>query len=115
MSEGGGLQEFVEHVEELNCVDDYSGATGFASEFQRIRELTAEYKARTPRSCGTQQNTVKKNRFATNDSLEKIGFETAIGSRYKDIIPYDEYRVVLPFEEDEDGTVLGSDYINASV
>jgi hypothetical protein len=59
---GAGLQDFIEHVAKIQAEEDAANG-GFTSEFQRLREMTAEYKGKVPRACGSQPSTVKKNRY----------------------------------------------------
>ncbi|KAK3101962.1 hypothetical protein FSP39_007667 [Pinctada imbricata] len=87
------LRKFINHVDEMSNEDNPSG-NGFNREYIELREIAAANKQenRFPAEAGKLPYNIKKN-------------------RYKDIIPFDEQRVVL---EEVDG-VEGSDYINASL
>eukprot|EP00055_Hartaetosiga_balthica_P000247 m.136065 g.136065 ORF g.136065 m.136065 type:complete len:439 (-) comp10401_c0_seq1:80-1396(-) len=91
---GIGLQEFVEHVEGLST-QGMDGADGFAREFSLLRQEQAVIKAELNRAAGLSSYNAMKN-------------------RYRDIIPYDHCRVILP-PLGEDENEVGVDYINASV
>lgn len=90
---GAGLQAFVEHVEALSTTGNQSGINGFAYEFALLREQANAIRATMSRETGTSPFNAMKN-------------------RYRDIIPFDHCRVVLPEEPDDEDP--GSDYINAS-
>lgn len=89
---GAGLQAFVEHVEKLSQPNE-GGINGFAYEFAILREQANSIRSKLPRDAGMSPFNTMKN-------------------RYKDIIPFDHCRVVLP--EDASDEDPGSDYINAS-
>eukprot|EP00053_Salpingoeca_punica_P007466 m.68145 g.68145 ORF g.68145 m.68145 type:complete len:573 (+) comp14162_c1_seq4:97-1815(+) len=91
--EAVGLQAFIRHVNALKMVDEETGVNGFTKEFVSLRRSDDEYKRqkRFPSDVGTAEVNRKKN-------------------RYKDIVPFDHSRCMLP----EEPGVPGSDYINAS-
>jgi len=84
--EGACLRRFFEHVKALKEQED-----GFANEYAEVKRLGKEYKANLPATVGALPYNIKKN-------------------RYKDILPFDHSRVVLPAVEGVDG----SDFINAN-
>jgi tyrosine-protein phosphatase non-receptor type 12/18/22 len=88
-----GLQAFIRHVNTLKEVEEETGVNGFTREFVSLRRSDDEYKRqkRFPSTVGAADINRKKN-------------------RYKDIIPFDYSRCVLPEVPGKEG----SDYINAS-
>lgn len=86
------LQKFIDHVRDLENEDDPSG-DGFTREFRDIRDLGIKMREENthPAEEGKKAVNVKKN-------------------RYRDILPFDETRVVL----DEIPGEEGSDYVNAN-
>ncbi|CAG5136793.1 unnamed protein product, partial [Candidula unifasciata] len=83
-----GIKAFIKHVESLESSDD-----GFIDEYVMIQEAQMENHRDSFSSMdvGKLEPNLKKN-------------------RYKDIVPYDEYRIVLGHSEGDEC----SDYINAS-
>nr|XP_022297976.1 uncharacterized protein LOC111107204 isoform X9 [Crassostrea virginica] len=86
------LEKFIKHVDDLIEKDD-PGGNGFHGEYRELREIATHHKENDsfPADWGKQPYNVKKN-------------------RYRDIVPFDDSRVVLNEIEGEEG----SDYINAS-
>ncbi|CAL1527087.1 unnamed protein product [Lymnaea stagnalis] len=86
------IKEFIRHVETLEAEEDPEG-NGFNKEYRMIHEVQV------------------RNRRENAFSMDVGRIETNLKkNRYKDILPYDEHRVILkPVEGEED-----SDYINAS-
>ncbi|XP_059161432.1 tyrosine-protein phosphatase non-receptor type 12-like [Physella acuta] len=86
------IKEFIRNVETLENEEDTEG-NGFNREYRMIHEIQLKNRKENAftMDAGKNENNVKKN-------------------RYKDILPYDEHRVVLSTLEGE----KDSDYINAS-
>ncbi|XP_061195486.1 tyrosine-protein phosphatase non-receptor type 12-like isoform X4 [Saccostrea echinata] len=86
------LEKFITHVDDLIEEEDPAG-NGFNREYRELRELAAHHKEQDtfPANWGKQPYNTKKN-------------------RYRDIVPFDDSRVILEEIEGEEG----SDYINAS-
>nr|XP_034317718.1 uncharacterized protein LOC105346801 isoform X7 [Crassostrea gigas] len=86
------LDKFIKHVDDLIEEEDPAG-NGFHREYRELREIAAHHKENDtfPANWGKQPYNTKKN-------------------RYRDIVPFDDSRVVLNEVEGEEG----SDYINAS-
>ncbi|KAK6994770.1 tyrosine-protein phosphatase non-receptor type 22 [Biomphalaria glabrata] len=86
------IKEFIRYVEKLEAEEDNDG-NGFDKEYQRIQE--------------TQIQRRKDNIFTMDIGKTEANLKK---NRYKDILPYDEHRVVLSTMDGE----VDSDYINAS-
>lgn len=86
------IKDFVQHVERLEAEEDVEG-NGFNREYRLIHEVQVKNRRENvfQMTAGRADNNLKKN-------------------RYKDILPYDEHRVLLSSKEGEEN----SDYINAS-
>ncbi|XP_047146482.1 tyrosine-protein phosphatase non-receptor type 22 isoform X1 [Hydra vulgaris] len=80
------LQRYVDFIEQRKLNKDPAG-----NEFQLIKQQALEDRKKIPSIEGAKEVNKHKN-------------------RYKDILPYDYSRVVLPSEDSKDG----SDYINAN-
>ncbi|KAK3756133.1 hypothetical protein RRG08_038152 [Elysia crispata] len=86
------IKDFVQHVDSLEAENDPEG-NGFNREYRLIHEVQVRNRRENmfQMTAGKADNNLKKN-------------------RYKDILPYDEHRVLLSVKEGEEN----SDYINAS-
>mmetsp|Transcript_6197 Transcript_6197/g.15964 ORF Transcript_6197/g.15964 Transcript_6197/m.15964 type:complete len:463 (+) Transcript_6197:197-1585(+) len=84
--DGASLRRFFAHVKSLKEQED-----GFAIEYAEIKRLGKKYKGEFAASIAGLPCNIKKN-------------------RYKDILPFDHSRVVLPQVEGAEG----SDFINAN-
>ncbi|BFZ08158.1 hypothetical protein BsWGS_11196 [Bradybaena similaris] len=86
------IKAFISHVESLENAEN-PDENGFEAEYKLIQEAQAKNRRENafPMDVGKTENNLKKN-------------------RYKDILPYDEHRVVLSILDDDQD----SDYINAS-
>ncbi|KAL9960413.1 hypothetical protein ACROYT_G033865 [Oculina patagonica] len=88
-----GLQAFLRHAESLHPSNNARRENGFAKEFQQLKDMSSKLK-RDPEYT-THQGELDYNR---------------IKNRYKDILPFDKNRIVLPTLPG----VQGSDYINGN-
>ncbi|KAH9518956.1 protein tyrosine phosphatase, non-receptor type 12 [Bulinus truncatus] len=86
------IKDFIRHVEMLEVEEDPDG-NGFDKEYKKIHEVQMQRR---------KDNTFTMDIGKTESNLKK--------NRYKDILPYDEHRVILSTVEGEED----SDYINAS-
>ena len=90
------LQNFLNHVESLESEEptgDPMGQTTYELEFQRLKAFSDSLKQQAEFSCSEGEMEVNRKK-----------------NRYKDILPFDESRVLLS----EYPGVPGSDYINAN-
>ncbi|KAM7437282.1 protein tyrosine phosphatase [Porites harrisoni] len=88
-----GLEVFLAHAESLHPSGNPKRENGFAKEFQQIKALSSQLKKNPDYSChhGEMECNRPKN-------------------RYKDIVPFDHNRVMLPTLTG----VPGSDYMNGN-
>lgn len=88
-----GLEAFLAHAESLHPSVNPKRENGFAKEFQQIKALSSQLKKNPDYSChhGEMECNRPKN-------------------RYKDIVPFDHNRVMLPTLPG----VPGSDYMNGN-
>ncbi|XP_038072880.1 uncharacterized protein LOC119741208 isoform X2 [Patiria miniata] len=92
MSQRERLEAFLQHEEHLRVLAT-NGEDGFLKEFMALKQQSMRYKTEKtyPSQEGERDCNIRKN-------------------RYKDILPFDYTRIVLPETEG----VEGSDYINAN-
>ncbi|XP_065178463.1 tyrosine-protein phosphatase non-receptor type 12-like [Sycon ciliatum] len=88
------LMHFVSHVKGLTKKNE-DGFDGFDAEYMTLADLQTTLKESMSADVGRRKENTRKN-------------------RYKDIVPYNDYRVELPERFDGEGPIAGSDYINAS-
>lgn len=88
-----GLQSFLRHAESLHPSNHARGENGFAREFQQLKDMSSKLKKDPEYS--THHGELEYNRPK---------------NRYKDIVPFDHNRIVLPSLPGKPG----SDYINGN-
>ncbi|EDO48358.1 predicted protein [Nematostella vectensis] len=87
------MQRFLQHKSSLEPRNNPQGENGFAKEFQELKNISSRQK--------------RDKAFSTNHGEKEYN---RTKNRYKDILPYDYSRIVLP----EIKGVDGSDYINGN-
>ncbi|CAB4018068.1 tyrosine- phosphatase non-receptor type 12 isoform X2, partial [Paramuricea clavata] len=87
------FKQFEKRINALQELDQ-NGESGFAREFQALRQTSFKYKAKGNTAYATKAGECPVNRAK---------------NRFKDILPFDYSRVTLPSTDDDN-----SDYINAN-
>ncbi|XP_046839551.1 tyrosine-protein phosphatase non-receptor type 12-like [Xenia sp. Carnegie-2017] len=87
------FHRFEERIRTLSELDK-NGVSGFAREFQKLRQMSSQYKEQGNPVYATKHGQLPANK---------------VKNRFKDILPFDNSRVTLPSSGEE-----GSDYINAN-